>query len=257
MKKTILIGAFFICYNSFAQKSYHSFFMGTNLSGVDLDLSTSEIKGLTNKDFENARVGFNIGYKFIRTLPFKAAISMGVEFKNINCKFHRPYYNDPNTINPNLSSIYEDIKFFRISAPIQAYYNFINKTKLSFYFTAGSDIIFMNKIKRTADYKIPGPPLGYVDGTFKGDQKIKFDRDMQIGFALLSGVGSEFSIDEKLFVIELLYYGDISKNKLLTLHNIEYDSHFYGKLKSFQLKIVYKFSLDFKKSRDRDITPNQ
>jgi hypothetical protein len=106
----------------------------------------------------------------------------------------------------------------------------------------GTDFNLTNNVNRTADYKTPSPPVGYVDGRFTGNQKIKFNENT-LGIGILAGIGNEITIKELTFFIELSYYGDISKSKIFTLHNIEYDNFFYGKLKFFQLKIGHIFSL--------------
>ena len=242
MKKIILVSAIFFGLKAFPQTSSHSFHIGSNLSGINLDLNSSGIGGLNNKDFSNVKIGFNLGYKYLLSLTDKLTFGVGLDFKNINCSFHRPYYNEPNNIDPNLTSVDESLKFYRFSIPIQGYFNVISKKYYSFYISLGVDLNLTNNANRTADYKIPGPPSGYVDGKFKGTQKIKFN-EKTMGVGILAGIGNEIIINKITYFIELSYYSDISKNKILTLHNIEADKSFYGKLKCFQLKIGHIFSL--------------
>lgn len=246
MKKYLLIIPIFGVLNSIAQNSNQSFYAGSNLSGINLDLSTSEISGLKHKDFSNAKFGFLLGYKYLFLLSPKLTFSIGLKFCNKNTTYYRPYYNDPNTINPNLSSVKEHLRFFRISTPFRGYYTFFNKKGNSFYTSFGGEINLTNRINRTADYKIQSPPSGYVDGTFKGKQKIKFSNNA-IGVSLIAALGYEFLVNDKSFFIELGYNSDISKNKIFTLHNIEADNYYFGKLKSIQLAIGHTFSLDLSK----------
>jgi hypothetical protein len=242
MKKVMLVSAIFFGLKVFPQTSNHSFYIGSNLSGINLDLSSSGISGLNLKDFSNAKIGFNLGYKYLLSLSDKLTFGAGLDFKNINCSFDRPHYNDPNDINPNLTSVNESLKFYRFSIPIQGYYNIISKEHYSFYISLGADLNLTNNANRTADYKTPSPPTGYVDGRFKGTQKIKFN-EKTLGVGILAGIGNEIIINKITYFIELSYYSDISKSKILTLHNIESDNFFYGKLKWFQLKIGHIFSL--------------
>lgn len=245
MKKYILLISTFGVLSSIAQNSNHRLYAGSNLSGINLDLSTSGINGIEHNDFSEAQIGFVIGYKYLLSWSSKLTLGIGIELNNFNNTFYRPYYNDPNTINPNLSSVREYLKFYRVSVPLQGYYNFFNKNGNPFYISFGGEIILTNRINRTSDYKIQSPPSGYVDGRFKGKQKIKFNSG-SIGLSIIAAIGHEFIIKDKSFFIELAYNSDISKNKILTLHNIEADNFYFGNLKSIQLKVGHTFSFSDK-----------
>jgi hypothetical protein len=245
MKKCILFAALFCVLKASAQKSSNSIFLGTNIGGIDLDLSSSGVQGLSKKDFSNSKVGFNAGYRYLYSFTPAFAVSGGLSFNNYNYSFYRPHYNNPGTINPNLSSVKEDLNFYRFAIPVQLFYKFINTKQSSFYLTAGSELNLTNKVKRSADYQIPSPPTGYVNGNYKKNQSIKFD-GKDIGLSLNFGLGNEFIIDDKTFFAEIGYAFDLSENTFFTLPNIEDDNSYSAKLKSFQLKIGYLFRFEKK-----------
>lgn len=246
MRKTLLMLALLLGLRAFSQSSNHSLYLGSNLSGIDLDLTSSGISGLEHKDFYNSKIGFNVGYKYLLSLPNKLTVGIGLDFQNINSNFLRPYYNYPDDINPNLTSVNENLKFYRFSLPVQGYYDVLKKENHSLYLSLGSVLNLITHANRTADYKIPSPPTGYVDGRFKGKQKINGEK---LTFGFLAAVGNEIVINKMTYFVELSYYSDISKNTIQTLHNIEFDNVFEGKLKYFQLKLGHIFSL---RSRNRE-----
>lgn len=237
--------AFFVS-SCFAQKSYHHFFIGSNLTAADYDSKTIIFNHSKYENFKNSKIGFNIGYKHIFQLNKSLSLSGGIQLMTITSEFSRSHYS--NFIAGDPRSVFEKLKLTRVSVPIQGYYNFIKTEKLQFYFTAGTGIIFINRVNRTADYYIPTPPSGYAQNTFKGKQSIKFgEKSSSIGLNLFGGIGSEFEIKQRNFTIELSYSNDISKNKFLTLHNIEDDSYFFTKFKSFELTVGHTFSWRRKK----------
>ena len=73
--------------------------------------------------------------------------------------------------------------------------------------------------------------------------KVLFKIFSSIGLTAFGGIGTEFQIRKHFFFIELLFFNDISKNKLLTLKNIEDDGYFFCRLQSFQLRLGHAFSL--------------
>jgi Outer membrane protein beta-barrel domain len=243
MKQCIVAVFVFFTVNCTAQKSYHNLFVGTNLTATGLSIETSD--DLNFNGFKSPRTGFNVGYKFVLPLNKAISLSTGIEFKSINSEFKRQHYD--NSISGTPRTVFENINLSRLLIPLQAYYNFLNKEKFTFYITFGSEFIVLNRINRTVDYYIPSTPGNFIQGTFTGKQTIKFgDKDKSIGFSIISGIGSEFEIKEKSFTVELSFRGDASKNKLLTLRNIESDSYFFSKFKSFQLTLGYSFN-SFKK----------
>lgn len=236
----------FFSSSCFAQKSYSHLFIGTNLTATGSDFRTINLNYSTYKNFKNPKVGFNIGYKHIFELNKFFSVSGGIELITIRSEFSRKHYD--NFIASDPRSVFENLKLLRVSIPVQGYYNFIEKQKFAIYVTGGAGFIFINSVNRTADYYIPGPPTGYIKNTYKGKQSIKFEKtDKSIGVSLFGGIGSEFEIKERHFTIELSYCSDISQNKFLTLHNIEDDSYFLTKFKSFQLSIGHTFSFRRKK----------
>jgi len=245
MRIYIVIVILLFCNIAVAQTTYHGFFLGANYSAIGLDARTAGTSKSEYGTFKNPRIGYSVGYKFYYNVSPKVFFSTGATYKRMNLEFTRPYYNDPNWMIENFSNISENVELSRVLIPVNAYYTFINKENVSIYITTGAEIIFLNKIDRKADYYIPGPPTGYVKGTFEGKQDLKFDKG-SIGIAAMGGIGTEFKINDKSFVIELSFSGDISKNKFYTLHNIEGDSYFYGKVKSYELKVCHTFALDFK-----------
>jgi len=240
MKNVLLLSVVLFYLNANAQTSRHALYVGGNVSGIDLDLSSSGIHGLDRRDFSKARTGFMLGYKYQLALSSRWTMGTGLSFNNFNYEFHRPFYNEPGDINPNLTSVSETMNFYRFSIPVQVSYNFIKAEKHSVYTSLGADLNLTNNVSRTADYKIPGPPTGFVDGQFKKNQSIKFNEN-SFGLSLVASIGSEIEIRNKTFLIELSYYNDISESRFQTLKNIEQDNYYFGRLKSVQVKIGYVF----------------
>lgn len=235
MKKQYFLFALVLFLNSYvkAQKSYHGVYLGTNLSSFNPD-----------DKFKNPKIGFNLNYKFIYPISNKFSVASGLNFQYINSSFTR-LYNCDNFCLAVATPVYEKIKLSRFSTPISVYFNFINTKRKSFYLQTGIEVNYINNIQRTSDYQIPGIT---VIGTFKGKQNIKFGDNSSIGLTGFAGIGTEFQIREHFFSIELLFLKDISKNKILTLKNIEDDGYFFCRLQSFQLKLGHTFSL---RSKDK------
>ncbi|MGG9961330.1 outer membrane beta-barrel protein [Ferruginibacter sp. SUN106] len=239
MKKYIIITILiFLFSDCTAQKDYHNFFIGSNYTTTDLSIPNSA---------NNYKIGLNVGYKYVQTLFSSISVSAGLEFKIIQSKFLRQHY-DNSAIILDPRSVSERIKISRLIIPLQAYYNFVNKKKSTFYIMFGTEIILLNKADRTVDYYIPISPGGLVKGTYTGKQTIKFgENNKSIGTTFMSGIGSAFEIKDRNFTVELSFCSDISKNKFLTLHNIESDSYFFTKFKSLQLTAGTSFSFRNKK----------
>ncbi len=119
--------------------------------------------------------------------------------------------------------------------------------EISFFLSAGAELIVLNNVNRTVDYSIPSPPTGYIKATYKANENIKFGNNSQLGTAIFGGIGTQIKVKGNVVDIKLAYCNDISKSKFLTLRNIESDSYFYGKFKSIQLKAGY--SLSFRKKK--------
>lgn len=243
MKKIVLFGLFTCSINCFAQKTHHNFYIAPSISAIGLNLDSAALPGPDYKGFNDPQAGFDIGYRYVMLFSKKFTLSAGVEFNVLNYKFKRPYYNEPFWVTQNHTSIFEKIRNYRLLIPVHFYYNLLEKKKTSVFLLAGGTVIFLNRIQRTADYQIPGPPFGFVDGKFEGNQKINFSDDNSIGAGYLGGIGTAFQLNDHAFLVELLYKSDLSKSTFYTLHNIEGDSFFYGKVKTFQLKLAYAFSL--------------
>lgn len=230
MKRKYLLATLILLLNTYAQaqKAYHGFFLGTNLSSFNPE-----------DKFKNPKVGFNLNYKFIYPISNTFSVASGLGFQYINSSFTRPYKCDSFCL-AVATPVYEKIRLSRLSTPISVYYNFINKEKKSFYLQTGIEVNYLNNIQRTSDYQIPGTT---VTGTFKGKQNIKFGDNSSIGLTGFAGIGTEFQIQERFFSIELLFLKDISKNKILTLKNIEDDGYFFCRVQSLQFRLGHTFSL--------------
>lgn len=243
MLKMITVLTLFFVSNAFAQKSTHRIYLGTNLTTTSLDLARTN----NFTSVKNPKYGFNAGYKYVIPLSKLISIAAGLEFATISSKFSRPQYdNSPVIISPP-NSVYEHNRITRLLIPVEGFYSLIRKEKFDVYLLAGVGAIVLNNVKRTVDYSIPSPPTGYIQATYQANQKIKFNNDNQFGFNILGGVGCQAKIFKQSFQFELSYCGDLSKSKFLSLHNIEDDSYFYSKFKSFQLGVAYPFSFKQKK----------
>lgn len=218
----------FLGTNIKAQILYHGVFLGTNLSSFNPD-----------GNFKNTKVGINLNYKFIYPISNKFLVASGINFQNIHASFTR-LYNCDNFCLAVATPVYEKIKLSRLSTPISVYFNFIKTDRESFYLQKGIEVNYINNIKRTSNYQIPGTT---VTGTFQGKQNIKFGDKSSIGLTGFAGIGTEFQIKERFFSIELLFLTDISKNKILTLKNIEDDGYLFCRLQSFQFRLGHTFSL--------------
>ncbi len=240
MKKIIvlIVSNIFIA-NCIAQKIYNVLFMGTNFTAGELTSATN--KQLNSNNFKDGKLGLNFGYKFMLPISNLISLSAGFEYERIGNKFSRQHYDNSITGDPR--SVFEDNKNSRLIIPVQGYLNFVSKDKLRCYVTLGAGIIVMNKINREVEYYIPTAPSGYTKNFFTGKQYIGFgDAGKSIGITLISGIGSAFEIKERNFVLELIYVSDASKNTMLTLHNIEYDSYFFNKFKGIELTLGTSFS---------------
>lgn len=245
MRKYIIAAAFvFFVDSCIAQKKHNNFFIGINETVTYL--TSSNDVNLNSNTFKDAKLGFNAGYKYVFPVTKALAVSGGVVYKNVKSKFYRQQYD--NSIVGDPISVYEQLSVSRVAIPLQGYFNFVNKKRYSIYVTLGTEFIVLNKANRTVDYYIPTPPSGYAKNIYTGSQTFRFgSNDKKIGISTISGIGSTFDIKDKSFAVELTFCSDESKSKLLTLHNIEYDSYFYSKFKGFQLSIGHSFSVHLKK----------
>ncbi len=248
MKKSIIILnlVIFCSICCTAQKAYNSIFAGTNLTATGLSFANSE--GQTYQSFKDPKVGFNVGYKYVKPVSRLFSFSAGAEFIHFSSQFKRSIV----TANPPTGVIFpagtENIKMSRLWIPLQGYLNFVNVKKYKLYATLGANIILVNSANRTVDYYIYTPPSTFTKNTYTGTQGLKFgESNGAIGAAFTSGLGSEFEIEDRNFTVELLWCSDISKNKVMTLHNIESDSYFFTKFKSLKLTVGTSFSFHHKK----------
>lgn len=238
MRVIIFIIGCLVVMNSSSQ-TRHSIFIGGNISSTDLNARPLG-PNITSTKFQNSKLGFSAGYKYFIHLGNRASLSLGAEFKVQTVEYFRPFSNDPNDVDPNLTSIQEDLKYSRVTIPLQGYYFLIKFPDHSFFVTAGLETVINNRVSRTADYKIPAPPNGFAEGRFNGKQTVKFDNS-SVGLSFYGGIGNKFSFKKNQFIIELTYLQDLEQSKIQTLENIEYEGFYYGKLKSYNLKLAYLF----------------
>ncbi len=215
-----------------AQKNYHGFFVGANSTGYN-----------NQKNFKNPKIGFNGGYNFYLPVSKKITLKTGLEYSFIKSAFTRNYYCSGFCL-AIPTPIYEKINLSRFTIPLAIKYNFINDEKKRWYFVTGLEAILSNKIKRVADYSLPGT---LISGTFEGKQKINFNTNSKIGFTYFGGIGTEIPLKNKNLNIEILFNNDISNNNFKTLTNIEDDSNFNTKAIGLVLKIGYTFEIDLNK----------
>ncbi len=248
MKKIFVLQIIIFCCTNklLAQKSYQNVHLGLNLTSVGSDFNTINLNEVTFDKFKNPQLNVSFGYKYMFFLTNDLFLSAGLKFTKLQSKFSRPHYDNSITAQPR--SISERNKLSRLAIPVIGYFNFVNTNKTSIYILSGVDLIFLNNIKRTADYYIPSPPTGFTKNSYSGSGKVKFGKDGAVlGTQLNFGIGSNFEIREKYFSIEILYGYDISKSKFLTLQNIEDNSYFFSKYKGFQFTLGHSFRLNSKK----------
>lgn len=251
MKKIFVAGfCSLICCGLYAQKAFYSLYAGANLSGMQLDLSSHAIKDIRKKALGDPGRGFQAGYSCIIPAAPRLHCSIGILYSYLKVGYYRPYYNVPGTPNPNLYSVSEQLKFSRVSVPAGANYLLMDNEKSNIYITGGASILFTNSAKRTVSYKIPSPPSGYTDVSYTSGYSFAYGNNKNFGLGFHTGIGTEFAIRKRRFSIELQYYTDISQTRIPTLHGIEADAEYSGKLKSFVFKFGYSFL-----SKNKDYRP--
>jgi Outer membrane protein beta-barrel domain len=212
-----------------AQKNYHGLFIGANSTGYN-----------NQSNFKSPKIGFNGGYNFYFPVGKKVTLKTGLEYSFIKSAFTRSYYCSGFCL-AIPTPLDEKINLSRFSIPLGIKYNFIDDEKKRLYFVSGIETILSNKIKRIAEYSLPGT---LISGTFEGKQTINFNTDSKIGFSYFGGFGTEIPLKNKNLNIEILFNNDISKNRFNTLKNIEDDGNFNTKAIGLVLKLGYTFEID-------------
>ncbi len=238
--KTLLILTFtliFINYSS-AQKLKHNFFLGTNISSIDIDLEYwgSEQR---NGSLKNGKWGFNAGYLLQTDILQRVFVQGGIKYINLKSKFSRPHNDNSITAPPR--GVTENLDVTRVVLPLNAGFSFIKKNNFAAYIKTGVEFIVVNSMNRTADYLIPGGPSGFIKGTYEKRQKISFNNDNKIGSTIIGGAGANFKLLGTSIMAELIFASDISKSKFNTLHNIEDDGYFHARFKRYEINVGISF----------------
>lgn len=228
------------------QKPYHNVFVSPNLTATGLGMENSGNQNYDN--FKNPRFGFNTGYRFILPINKTLSVGTGLTYRLINSEFTRMHFDNSVTGTPR--GLREKNRLSRLAIPAHVYINLVNGKKVIGYVLLGYELIILNRTNRTADYYIPSTSGNFIKGRFKGNQAIKFGKsDKSLGSSFITALGAEFKIKERDFTGELAFFSDLSKNKFLSLKNIENDAFFFGKFKGLQLTIGTSFSLLRKKDK--------